>query len=592
MINNHILYLLLCLFILIEANLINDKENVYVLRLIEQIRVYMSKILRNFKNRILVLNEIKSVSKNIINTLKNILLQNNYISQELYYYINNINKVDVLRLFKILEEIKNKNDLEYDMIHINNIENNINNNKNSLYNVSYDNKNNFSKRNYYKQLNKENEIKKNKIGNELYIKKSIPNKQLNNNEVTNKIFNIIINDNNTNVNYDNQNKSHFSINYYNINKNNKIYNNNNNYSSNNFALELNNYNDIINSITIKLNNIENNSKINILPQSKKIYNINCMKNLGKFSCNINNIKFNLKNNNDFNYIYNYDNNNDNNNHLLNPQQKNNVNPEPPFLPPKRNKSEFSQKKYTLILDLDEKLVRYWINEKNQDEAKIIFRPGLFYFLNKVYPLFDIVILTVATKEYADPIIDIIEENKKYFIARLFREHATIKNHSYVKDLTNLGRDINTIIIIDDKESSFSFQKQNGILIKPFFGTYLELKNDFILYDLFKILTKILLGKNKDVRYGINKYQYEIKRKITKKSNKNNFYNYVWENKYFYYNSIFINRNRINNNINYNKVINNSSLKIILLSLRKLIIIIKLIDALVCLVLGFNKIVKN
>ena len=100
MINNHILYLLLCLFILIEANLINDKENVYVLRLIEQIRVYMSKILRNFKNRILVLNEIKSVSKNIINTLKNILLQNNYISQELYYYINNINKVDVLRLFK------------------------------------------------------------------------------------------------------------------------------------------------------------------------------------------------------------------------------------------------------------------------------------------------------------------------------------------------------------------------------------------------------------------------------------------------------------------------------------------------------------
>ena len=141
MINNHILYLLLCLFILIEANLINDKENVYVLRLIEQIRVYMSKILRNFKNRILVLSEIKSVSKNIINTLKNILLQNNYISQELYYYINNINKVDVLRLFKILEEIKIKNDLEYDKIHINNNANNINNNINILYNEPCENKN-------------------------------------------------------------------------------------------------------------------------------------------------------------------------------------------------------------------------------------------------------------------------------------------------------------------------------------------------------------------------------------------------------------------------------------------------------------------
>ena len=493
MINNHILYLLLCLFILIEANLINDKKNVYVLRLIEQIRVYMSKILRNFKNRILVLSEIKSVSKNIINTLKNILLQNNYISQELYYYINNINKVDVLRLFKILEEIKIKNDLEYDKIHINNNANNINNNINILYNEPCENKNYFSKRNYYKQLNKANKIKKNHIGNGLYIKKSIPNKQMNNSEVTNKIINIIINNNITKVKYDNQNKNHFSINYNNLNKNNKIDNN------------------------IKLNNIENNSKINILSQSKKINNINCMKNPGKISYNKKNIKFNLKNNNDFNDIYNYDNNNnDNNNHLLNQQQKNYVNPEPPFLPPKQNKSEFSQKKYTLILDLDETLVRYRINENNQDEAKIIFRPGLFYFLNKVYPLFDIVIWTVATKEYADPIIDIIEENKKYFIARLFREHATIKNNSYVKDLTNLGRDINAIIIIDDKDSSFSFQKQNGILIKPFFGTYLELKNDFILYDLFKILTKILLDKNKDVRYGINKYQYEIKRKITKK----------------------------------------------------------------------------
>ena len=238
MINNHILYLLLCLFILIEANLINDKKNVYVLRLIEQIRVYMSKILRNFKNRILVLSEIKSVSKNIINTLKNILLQNNYISQELYYYINNINKVDVLRLFKILEEIKIKNDLEYDKIHINNNANNINNNINILYNEPCENKNYFSKRNYYKQLNKANKIKKNHIGNGLYIKKSIPNKQMNNSEVTNKIINIIINNNITKVKYDNQNKNHFSINYNNLNKNNKIDNNINNYSSNNFEPKL------------------------------------------------------------------------------------------------------------------------------------------------------------------------------------------------------------------------------------------------------------------------------------------------------------------------------------------------------------------
>ena len=103
MVNNHKLYLLLCLFLLIEAKLINDNENTYALRLMEQIKVYMSKILRNFKNRILVLNELKTVSKRYNKYIKKILLQNNYNSQELYYYTNNINKVDVLRLFEILE---------------------------------------------------------------------------------------------------------------------------------------------------------------------------------------------------------------------------------------------------------------------------------------------------------------------------------------------------------------------------------------------------------------------------------------------------------------------------------------------------------
>ena len=56
---------------------------------------------------------------------------------------------------------------------------------------------------------------------------------MNNSEVTNKIINIIINNNITKVKYDNQNKNHFSINYNNLNKNNKIDNNINNYSSNN-----------------------------------------------------------------------------------------------------------------------------------------------------------------------------------------------------------------------------------------------------------------------------------------------------------------------------------------------------------------------
>ena len=531
MINNHKLYLLLCLFILIESNLINNNDNIYVLRLIEQIKAYLSKILRNIKNRMIVLNEIKSVSKNLINMINKINEQNIVYSQELLDNTNNLTKYNISKLFEIFEQIKNKNYLNY-----NNYNNNAyNNDKNNINTITIQtnnfndnqNNNNLPKKKYYKKLGKLNEHKNNQFNKKLYVKKAIQNRPLNNKnnkKITNKIINIIINNNNPNVTFDSENQFNLNNNT-NKNKNNNLITNNDN--QNNYTQEFD-YNNQDNYITINLNNNDryhfNDYNNNICRQYNNITYSNYSNTIvrpekNNFNYKINNMNYNTNNN----FNTNINNNYFNDTNILNKQQKF-LRPDPPYLPPKQNKSEISQKKYTLILDLDETLVRYKINENNEDEAKIIFRPGLFYFLNKVYPLFDIVIWTVATKEYADPIIDIIEENKKYFLARLFREHATIYNNNYVKDLTNLGRDINTIIIIDDKESSFCFQKQNGILIKPFFGTYLELKNDCILYDLFKILTKILLDKSNDVRFGINKYQYEIKQKITKISNKNNFVN--------------------------------------------------------------------
>ena len=182
----------------------------------------------------------------------------------------------------------------------------------------------------------------------------------------------------------------------------------------------------------------------------------------------------------------------------------------------KSKNKKIQKKLTLILDLDETLVRFKINKYNIQTGNVVLRSGLIQFLNKFQPLFYLVIWTVATKQYADAILDIIERDKKYFSARLYREHATIdeKNNLYIKDLNNLGRPLDSIIIIDDKESSYRLHKDNGILIKPFMGSKLELQKDFVLFDLFTILTKILLDKSKDVRIGISNFKYEIQQKIS------------------------------------------------------------------------------
>ena len=189
-------------------------------------------------------------------------------------------------------------------------------------------------------------------------------------------------------------------------------------------------------------------------------------------------------------------------------------PKPPFLSD-INTNKYNNKKYTLVLDLDETLVQFRMSQYDQKKATLLFRPGLIQFLNRIYPLFDLVVWTVATKEYADFILDYIEKERKYFSARLYREHASINDKKiYVKNLLNLGRPLNSIIIVDDKESNYSLQKENGILIRPFYGTNIECQKDFVLLDLFSILSKIVLEKPDDVRNGIFNYRYEIQRKIS------------------------------------------------------------------------------
>jgi Dullard-like phosphatase family protein len=200
-------------------------------------------------------------------------------------------------------------------------------------------------------------------------------------------------------------------------------------------------------------------------------------------------------------------------------------PKPPFLTKNILYSSFNKKNFTLILDLDETLIKYKIENDSSEKGKLIFRPGLLPFLNKVFPLFDLILWTSGQKDYADDIINKIEKDKKFFSVRLYREHATYKNKIYIKDLSNLGRPLDKIIIIDDKESSFSLQRDNGILIKPFHGSKLECQKDYVLMDLYNILTKIMFDRSKDVRIGINKYKKEILKKISYINNSDDIENY-------------------------------------------------------------------
>ena len=184
----------------------------------------------------------------------------------------------------------------------------------------------------------------------------------------------------------------------------------------------------------------------------------------------------------------------------------------------------NNKKFTLVLDLDETLISFKINPKEPSNGLLRFRPGLDLFLEKMKNLYELIVFTSATEKYADIIINAIENKNKIFDYRLYRKHTVMFNGDLVKDLSKLGRDLSKIIIVDNIPQNFRFQKENGIFIKAFWG---EDKMDTALYCLGDILEKIA-NDFSDVRQGILFYKEEILSKVSsnvalRENKKNSFF---------------------------------------------------------------------
>ena len=176
----------------------------------------------------------------------------------------------------------------------------------------------------------------------------------------------------------------------------------------------------------------------------------------------------------------------------------------PYLPNKKD----SKKNFTLVLDLDETLISYQKDEYGRGIIKT--RPNLNLFLSEINKIYELIIFTAGTQEYADPILNIIDQKNCFFEKRLYRQHAIIIDDGFVKDLSLLGRDLRKVIIIDNNPFNYELQKENGIFIKSFYGE----KDDNVLLELIPILKKIALKKDNDVRVELLRMKDEIFTKIT------------------------------------------------------------------------------
>lgn len=62
------------------------------------------------------------------------------------------------------------------------------------------------------------------------------------------------------------------------------------------------------------------------------------------------------------------------------------------------------------------------------------------------------------QEYADPVIDWLEAERKYFAGRYYRQHCTFRNGAYIKDLAQVEPDLSKVMILDNSPMSYIFHE--------------------------------------------------------------------------------------------------------------------------------------
>ncbi|KAF1350866.1 NLI interacting factor-like phosphatase-domain-containing protein [Delphinella strobiligena] len=93
------------------------------------------------------------------------------------------------------------------------------------------------------------------------------------------------------------------------------------------------------------------------------------------------------------------------------------------------------------------------------------RPCCHEFLRKVCKWYNLIVFTASVQEYADPVIDWLERERKYFSGRYYRQHCTFRNGAYIKDLSHVEPDLSKVMILDNSPMSYIFHEDNAIPIE-------------------------------------------------------------------------------------------------------------------------------
>ncbi|KAI9321776.1 NLI interacting factor, partial [Dichotomocladium elegans] len=145
----------------------------------------------------------------------------------------------------------------------------------------------------------------------------------------------------------------------------------------------------------------------------------------------------------------------------------------------------------LVLDLDETLVhssfkaRRWKTTRilmtvdadfvvpieidgQMHDVFVLKRPGVDRFMKRMGEIYEVVVFTASLSKYADPVLDLFDQHR-VIQHRLFREACFQYKGTYVKDLSQLGRELNQVIILDNSPSSYIFHTSNAVPVSSWFN---------------------------------------------------------------------------------------------------------------------------